>query len=519
MTNPSALLRSVIIFALCIPLALILGYTLAGPFDYTFVGVVFAIAFVLILPWLLRNHRPLLWLGWNSVAIVFFLPGAPQLWIPLAFLSLLLSIVQRTIDRNFHFTTVASVAWPLTILGIVVLATAEATGGIKLRSMGGQFYGGKSYLLILSAIVGFFALTAQPIPRERAKLIIAFFFLGGLTTLIGDMLYFQNPMLRWIYLFFPANFGAMESRSGVSRFLGISMASLVSVNYMLAKYGIRDILSSKYPMRAFLFVFFVGSSALGGFRSFFIMFGLLFAIQFYLEGLQRTKLVFIVPLSLLLGACVMLPFIKHMPYTIQRTLSFLPIDVDQAARTDAESSAEWRFRMWEGLLPQVPRYLLVGKGYIITPEDLDYAFNNLMGLMGAMSEDQDGMALVGNYHNGPLSVTIPLGIWGDIAFVWFLVAGCRVVHRNYKYGDPELVLINRFLFAAFVMKIIWFMTLFGAITSDLPIFVGYLGLSVALNGGVCKPVPAAAAERAKGFASGASLPQLQPAFGDARFRR
>src|SRR5664280_952507 len=106
MTNPPALLRSLIISAICLPLAIILGYTLAGPFNYGFVGVVGACFFVLLLPILLKIHHPLLLLSWNTTMIIFFLPGNPGAWVPLAAFSFAVSIVRRTIDRHLRFISI-----------------------------------------------------------------------------------------------------------------------------------------------------------------------------------------------------------------------------------------------------------------------------------------------------------------------------------------------------------------------------------------------------------------------------
>jgi hypothetical protein len=74
-----------------------------------------------------------------------------------------------------------------------------------------------------------------------------------------------------------------------------------------------------------------------------------------------------------------------------------------------------------------------------------------------------------------------------LGFIWLLVAGCRVLYRNYKYGDASLKTINAFLLAMFVSRIIMFFAIFGALNSDMLMFCGLLGLSVSLNGGVARP--------------------------------
>jgi hypothetical protein len=492
MTNSSALLRSILIFSISLPLAILMGYTLAGPFDYTFVGVIGGVFFLLITPWMLRQHRPLLLLGWNATMIVFFLPGSPPLWLPLVLLSLTISIFHRAIDQDFRFISVPELTWPLVALAAVVLATAEATGGIKLRSMGGSMYGGRNYLLVLTAILGYFALTAQAIPRERASLYVGFFILSGLTTLIGDVLYFQNPGLRFLYMFFQPNLttAAGSWTSGaIERFYGIYMGSQVVMYYMLARHGIRNIFSSRHPWRAGLFVLLAGTSLLGGFRSALVGLFILMSIQFYLEGLHRTKLVVIIPVGLVLMAAIALPHSRQFPRTIQRALSFLPVDVDPDVKREADLSSEWRFGMWQALLPQVTQYLLLGKGYALTTRDWDYMLATASRSMQSLSGQEDPLAVGQNYHNGPLSVTLPFGIWGDLAFLWFLVASIRVLHRNYRYGDPSLLTVNAFLLTMFLAKTVAFLLIYGALFNDMQVFVGYVGLSVALNGGACSPAP------------------------------
>jgi len=67
----------------------------------------------------------------------------------------------------------------------------------------------------------------------------------------------------------------------------------------------------------------------------------------------------------------------------------------------------------------VPRYLLLGKGYSINPSDLEMAG----AARFAHTAESGGVAIIaGDFHSGPLSLLIPLGIFGAIGFIWFLIA-------------------------------------------------------------------------------------------------
>ena len=65
--------------------------------------------------------------------------------------------------------------------------------------------------------------------------------------------------------------------------------------------------------------------------------------------------------SLLLVAIA--PFANQLPLPVQRCMTVLPfIDLDPAVRADTRASTDWRLRMWEVVLPDIPKYLWVGKG-------------------------------------------------------------------------------------------------------------------------------------------------------------
>ncbi len=190
MSNTSLLIRTVIIYAICLPLAIILGYILASPTDYMVLGqtplpvtlvVMLAVFGFLALPLLLRWHYPWLIACWNLGAMVFVLPGKPTIGFVMCAVSFGVSFLQHTLNKNYKFLDVPSINWPLYFIAAVILITARLTGGIGLAVAGGSSIGGKKYLSPLVAILGYFALTAHRIPRRRAVLYISLFFLSAVT--------------------------------------------------------------------------------------------------------------------------------------------------------------------------------------------------------------------------------------------------------------------------------------------------------------------------------------------------
>jgi hypothetical protein len=110
--------------------------------------------------------------------------------------------------------------------------------------------------------------------------------------------------------------------------------------------------------------------------------------------------------------------------------------------------------------------------------------------MKGQREAGESAQLAGDYHNGPLSVIIPFGAFGLAAVIWFWVASWRLLLHNCRHGPPELKVINTFLLAMFVTRIVQFIVIFGALATDLAYFVGIVGMSVALNGGLARATQA-----------------------------
>jgi len=511
MNNAPTILRSLVTFAVIVPLAVFVGYLLSDPLDrssFTYYGI---LALILISPILLRYYHPLLILSWNFNLILFFLPGRLHLWLAMSAVGLGILVLQRALGGVRHIISVPQVTWSLICLVGVVLFTAKMTG-MGLKSMGSEIYGGRHFVYLLGAIMGYFALSGRRIPPERAGLYVGLFFLGGLTGFIGDLFPVAPGSLRFIFWFFPpSSYSNMQNEitnmQGV-RLSGALWTSLAVFSYMMAKYGIRGIFLSGKTWRLVVFFLMLIYSLFSGFRSLVITFALMFAVQFYLEGMHRTKLL---PIFAFIGvsmAVLVVPLSTHLPYSIQRALSFLPLEVNRTVQQDAKQSWEWRVKLWKLLLPQIPKYLLLGKGYAVSSMEFDLITGSDAAIRVSynFSENQY-LALAGAYHNGPLSIVMTFGIWGCIAVVWFWIASMRVLYNNYCYGDPALRTVNTFLMIAYGVNILTFIS----IDYNMLTFCGLLGLSVSLNGGACRP-PELARPTSKYPAFDDIRSHLQPTF-------
>lgn len=477
--------RLVIAYAIAVPLALLLGYLVVSPGNFTF-AVIGMLLFFMAFPLFLKWHHILLIVFWNSVFDVGLLPGQPQLWVLLAFLSFGISFLNHIVFQR-KFLSAPELTKPLLFLSAVVLFTAWYRGGIGIRALGGSSYGGRYYVFILAAIVGYFAFTAEPISIARSGKMAGWFFGSGTTAVLSNVVYTLGPAFYFLYYLVPSADAQMQAAAdfgltNIDRISSLEPTCIAAVCCLLARYGIRGIFDLTYPWRLAFFCIAFGASFFSGFRTGIMILMLIFACQFYLEGLLRSHYL---PIVLGLAICGMAPvlfFTRSMPTSVQRAISFLPVTVDSEVLEDARNSSEWRFEMWRIVVKEIPKYWWIGKGYGIDPNEL--AVVSTAAQTGVQLPPYEGQLIAGDYHSGPLSLIMPFGIFGVIGFLWVLVGGYQVLSRNYRYGDPRLRRINTTFLAYYVSYCFSFFFIFGAFNNQMPIFLGVCGLSVSLNGGV-----------------------------------
>jgi O-Antigen ligase len=499
-TAYSPLLRNLLIYGFSLPLAIYLGFLLSEPLSYSTIIGIGLVLVVLVVPLLLRWHHTWLIVFWNANLLIPFAPGQLSFRMALVWLSLGLSILQLMLNRRMRFLSAPSVSMPLLFLGAVVLATANLRGGFGLSVLGSSVLGGKRYLLLLTAIAGYFALINRRLHPRRAMLCLSLFLLGTMTEAIGDTLPLLPSALRPIFWLFPASsaavmeiYGIQEAGSGgevVHRWAGLAGALGTIAYLMLARYGVQGIIHPRRVGRFLLFLLSFAGGVYGGFRSQLMMVALTFILLFWMEGLYRSRLLPLFVLSFVLAGTLVVGFSNRLPYSMQRSLSFLPLKLNPEVVREAQASTDWRLQIWQRVIPTIPQYLLLGKGLGIDPTELAAANISQSFKMAGVSTGE-GSEIAGDYHSGPLSLIIPFGIWGVIGFLWFLWASLRVLYRNYKFGSPEYTIANRFLLAYFVMRVLTYFFVFGSLYSDLITFTGLIGLSISMNGGVArKPVMA-----------------------------
>ncbi len=492
MSSGFSISRVWVAYLVTIPLALLVGYSLATPLAIQSFLLIAATMVFLAFPLAIKFHHIALIAVWNASLVVFFLPGQPILWTFLSCVSLGMALLNRSLRREKMYIPPKSLSFPLLILVAVVVATSLLTGGFGGRAFGSDTWGAKRYLGVIGGVIGFFALCAGTVPQHLRTLVTGIFFLGGTTAIISDFIYYAGPSFYILYAIFPTDVAMMAANSSdvLKRSTGIAWAAQSSYWFFLMIWGWRGILNPRKPWRLAIVGGLFVLGLFGGYRSSIVLFIILAGCQFYFERLHRTKLLFIfIGISLLMGT-IILGFGRNMPLSIQRSLSFLPIDLHPIAKQDAKGTMDWRLDMWRVVVKDVPKYLWIGKGYAFS--GTDFVLTQEAVRRGHFQGYEDTL-VTGNYHNGILTLLIPFGLFGFGAFLWFCGAGFWALRRNYLYGDSHLSNINTFLISYYSARLIFYFVFYGQFDLDLMVFTGVVGLSIAINGGIkSPPLPAIA---------------------------
>ena len=521
MTNPASAIKVLITYAVCIPLAILVGYTLTDPLDYGTLGIFGLIALLLLSPVFIKWHYPIMLFGLAAPIYCFFLKGNPPLGQVVVLLSFGIAIIERAMNSERRFLSAPVVVWAYVFTGAMAVMTAELTGGIGLKALGGGVDGGvgggKKYIALFIGVATFFAFISRGIPKNRRNLYLALFFLPGVLQIFSDLFpYLPNP-LNYINLLIPPSYNpdaGVGFSNNLTRFGSFGSAATAAATYMLAKYGLGGVFRVDRPLRFILFIALFVLTLLGGFRIVLIYFLLVGTLLFFLEGLYRTKMLPVMLMLIVMCMSLLIPFAEKLPFSFQRALTVVPfLKLDSAAVLDAAGSKQWREDIWHDTWPKVPHYLLLGKGYALTAEDYELigAGQFANGTEANLDKSNVGLAVSGDYHSGPLSTLMPFGIWGAISYLWIALAGLFVTYRNYKYGDPDLKTINIFFFVLMLQGIFGFFVLFGAYSDDVGSYAKVIGFSIALNWGVRKPAPRPAAVAQSQIKRLPSRPQPLPA--------
>ena len=472
-------------------LALVIG-SAVGSSDMRFVaGIMAAIPVAVIFVKLKTNI-------WILLPISWYLTGRLP-WLPLPFtvrdlcsmtviLFFVLFFATRTLPWRRKVTTLDYFIY----INLAYLATVFIRNPVGFWAIQSSMVGGRPYFEIGLAFGAFIVLSRLQISNFIAGIFPVFYVIPAWTIGIIDVVGRLSPQTGYLLNSIYSGVGSrdtvtafqQEAQLGDTRMVGLVNAGLSTVFALCAKYNPITLFSPLYPGRLMFLAVAFGAIFLSGFRS-----GLLAAFSTILLSTilrGRVKDLWVVGAGIVITVMLLVSVqgtVLQLPRTMQRALSWLPGEWDEATLADAQQSSQWRFEMWAWAWndERIMRDRIWGQGFGLSIDDMNLiAASTLAGLGGSSllgGSDRELFMITGVFHSGPLSTIKYIGVVGLALYLPLICYMALVAWRLCKRARGT----SAFPLALFVsIPIIYepfnFVVVFGALESNYPTALFWAGL-------------------------------------------
>lgn len=414
--------------------ALILGLGLAvvignavGSSDMRLVaGIIAVIPMAVIFVKLKTNIWVLLPIGWYLTGRLPWLP-LPLSVRDLCFITVIFFFTLFFATRALPWRRKLTTLDYLIYINLAYLATVFVRNPVGFWAIQSSMVGGRPYFEIALAFGAYAILSRVQITDFIARLFPFFFVVPAWGVAILDVIGRLSPQMGFALNSMYSGVGSrdvvgafqQEAQLGETRMVGMQNAGISSVLALCAKYNPITLISPLYPFRVALLVAAFGAIFLSGYRSV-----LLFALAaFFLSAVLRgkTKDLWIAAAMMFLAIVILISLqgsVLQLPKTMQRALSWLPGDWDQATVAGAQDSSQWRFDMWEWAWndDRILRDRTWGQGFGLSIDDMNLIASSIMTGGGGASllggSDRENFMIMGSFHSGPLSTIKYIGLVG-----------------------------------------------------------------------------------------------------------
>ena len=379
-----------------------------------------------------------------------FVPSSPYVW-QVAVVVVAGVTVMRICTKGGGLMSRWTLLDTFILLNALVILQAAVRNPLGFYMLGGDAVGGKKYIEVACAITGFAILSIQKVDIRLFRIAV----LGMIVFVVGDSLCVAItgfvPGLGVLVGKFYSNIGGVVSmfgdvtatqyiESGLTEsrlsFLGqpAEYAGLIAVSFF------RPItcLCPWYPLRFALFMFSLALTALSGFRSRIIWLGEIYAAGTIARKTYKDLFVGGVFGLVSLALVVMFGLTGSLPKGAQRSLSFLPIEVDQAQKAQADESANWRFDMWKTVLTEKGfiQDKIWGDGFTTKASEMAAL---LQRQLGGFTDDYNFFLYSGTYHGFHVEAIRCVGVVGLViataTLIYMSILSLKLI--NYFRGRRE----------------------------------------------------------------------------------
>jgi hypothetical protein len=503
MMNPANLNANSIVFAVVLLLGIAMAVAMGdavGSGGYTFIAIFFAAC--IGIPLLLKlgpNSWLLLVLGIN------FTDRSPLLPIPLhvaeiltmaAALGFALQVIMRRIRLKMQWTLLDYLA-TVCLFWLVVTFIKNPVG---IAFLGSDMVGGRKYLSLIFAFIGYFILSRGRIPANLAfkmPLIVAVAWatphaLNAAAVVWPDL----GSIISQFYSVQLSDQSLLTGQGDLgteARIVGIEKMIFPFFIAMCSYYPPVTFINPLYPLRAFGFLASFILVGLSGFRSSLIAMVGCMTVAIWIRG----RLIDFVPLAIA-GVVLLIALIGAVqsgvavPLTIQRTLSVLPLGWDANAVEDAQGTVEWRVDMWRDAWND-PNYFkdkIFGDGFGYTFQEMNLFADQMSGRGGLTGAARYELFMIrGSLHNGPLS-SLRYGGFVGLILLTALMVGTAIYAVKIVRASSGTVYLPIALFTSIplIYEIFAFYFIIGAYDNNMIQYFYGLGMLNLINRSLPTPV-------------------------------
>ena len=393
-------------------------------------------------------------------------------------------IFKRGAGKKIPFDAIDTWVW----VNIGYLITVFFRNPVGINVLGGDRVGGRPYVDVVLGVFVYLILRKETISPKIARLIPLVWLGGEIFNALGGLVGLYLPTLGskigMLYSGFLPEFGkeGMSVEVGETRLGSLQSFGTTMILFIVCSVNPTHLIRPQNFLK--LGGYFLGLILimLSGFRNALMNVFLVTALGAVLRDkfmgvFKVIVIVFIVGLS---GVLLSYSSI-NLPWTFQRTLSFLPGNWDPSAVAAAKDSSEWRYEMWRIALIS-DKYIhnkLLGDGFGVSRPDYERMMDAMLGGVGFVGESvtQERFMVSGQFHSGPVS---SIRFVGYVGLVFFLILLFILAKRAYQMivdsrGTPYQF-VTLFIGIPILIYPIFFLFVFGAYENDIISILFYAGI-------------------------------------------
>lgn len=467
--------------------------------DYTPIAIVFGglVAITLVFS-VGTNAYLLIPMCWPLIGTIHLLPLPFNVrQIAMIFASLIFVsgvIFKRAGGKKVPFDILDLWVW----INVGYLVTVFFRNPVGINALGGDRVGGRPYVDVALGFMAYLILRRETISPKMARLIPLVWLSGEIINGMGGLvgLYFPSigSQIGMLYSSFLPGFGKEQVGAivGEDRLVSLQGAGATLALYIICSVNPTHLIRPQNMVKLFGYLLGVLLVMLSGFRNalfnVFLMtaFGAMMGDRF----IGILKVIVIVFLGALAGVLFSYSSI-NLPWTFQRTLSFLPGNWDPTAVEAAKGSSEWRYEMWRSAL-STDRYIhnkLLGDGFGMSRQDYERVLDASLGGVGFIGESatQEQFMVSGQFHSGPVSSIRFVGYVGLALFLILLFMLAQTAYRmTLKSRETPYLFISMFIGIPVIIYPIFFLFVFGAYEHDIINMLFFVGMIKMINASLRK---------------------------------